>query len=102
MTLETRATIELQDIAAIEVECSKCHTKTAYQIASFNPPIRCSACADHDRQQWLIPGSGEMEDLKRLAEIIRCYGVSTKLPFGLRLELTPKAMQSISASREGA
>lgn len=87
MTTETRTTIEPSDITAIEFECRKCHTRT---IRLFNNwlqgPSECSNCGE----QWMLPTSVDLENVKQLVALIRGFanGEKNGRPFKLRLELS--------------
>jgi DNA replicative helicase MCM subunit Mcm2 (Cdc46/Mcm family) len=86
MTIETRTTLELKDIRAIEFECNTCHTKTVYPIAKYgNPPTHCSHCTEG--RQWIVTGSEEWEELSKLGKTIQ--GASKSAGFTLRLEIAP-------------
>jgi hypothetical protein len=91
MTVETRTMLGLEDIKSVEFECIKCHTKTVFPVQEFKaPPIRCSYC--ENSEQWIVPGSGEWEDLKRLGEILR-HSSKLSQRFAMRLEIKPSASQ---------
>jgi hypothetical protein len=86
MTLETRTTIELGDIRAIEFECAACHARTAIPIEKFNqPPTRCSSC---DSKQWLVMGSQDWEDIRRFVGAIRFFSNRAPETFAIRIEIT--------------
>jgi DNA replicative helicase MCM subunit Mcm2 (Cdc46/Mcm family) len=87
MTVETRTSIEPSDVTAIEFECRICGTKIVLPIKSFDsPPISCSACKQHDRKQWLIPGSQDFADLNVLVHTVRVFSNTAK-PNGFTLRL---------------
>ena len=49
MTIETRSSIELKDIIAFEMECSKCHTRTIRKLQSqFEVPNQSAVIAAVD------------------------------------------------------
>jgi hypothetical protein len=90
MTLETRTTLELKDVKALEFECAKCHTKIAFPITQFSqPPLRCVAC---DGEQWLIGGSQDWESISRFAKAIQWFVSKPPKGFVLRLELTDSSV----------
>ena len=92
MTIETRTTLELKDIRAIEFECNACHTKTLYSVAKYTqPPTHCPHCTEG--RQWIIPGSEEWEGLANLGKVIRR---SKSELFTLRLEIEAVPMPSVS------
>jgi len=94
MTVETKTTLELKDIKAIEFECANCHAKTVFPVAKYeNPPTRCASC---ESPQWLIPGSEEWEGLNRLGKTIRKISESRQPSFTLRLEILNPSMPSVS------
>ena len=89
MTTETRTTIELKDILAIEFECGQCHAKAVWPVnGDPRVPVKCSRGCE---QQWFIVGSPEHEALlglvKRIADCAALDGKNYKL----RLEIkTPR------------
>lgn len=86
MTLETRTTIELGDIKAIEFECAACHAKTTILIEKFTQsPTRCSSC---DSKQWLIHGSQDWDSIKHFVEAIRFFSNRPPEAFAIRIEIT--------------
>jgi hypothetical protein len=85
MTIETRSFIELKDIIAFEMECSKCHTRTIRKLtAQFDVPIKCGNCSGG----WMMHGSAEINGLHEFLTLLQSY---IKTPpnqnFVLRLEV---------------
>jgi hypothetical protein len=60
MTIETRSTIDLDDITAIEYECSKCHCKT---IRALDDKHRVPAVCGNCSRVWMTDGSREHQEL---------------------------------------
>jgi hypothetical protein len=87
MTVETKTSIELADITAVEFECKVCHAKIVFPVENFDsPPISCSACKEHERKQWLIPGSQDFSNLNTLVHTVAVFS-SAKKPNGFNLRL---------------
>lgn len=85
MTIETKTTIELQDVNAIEFECKECGSKITLSFDKFKqPPTRCSVCERGN--QWLIPGDRNFADLMTLGRVIQWFhGQEKPQRFTLRL-----------------
>jgi hypothetical protein len=86
MTIETRSSIELKDIIAFEMECSKCHTRTIRKLQSqFEVPIKCGNCSGG----WMMQGSAEQNSLREFLTQLQSY---IKTPptqnFVMRLEVS--------------
>jgi ribosomal protein L37AE/L43A len=87
MTTETRTTIQPEDILAIEVECSKCHSKVVRRLDQWGKKLfACSSCdADWMAYQDLL------NRLAGLATQVRgFYDLETgerKAPFSVRFEI---------------
>jgi hypothetical protein len=93
MTVETRTTIELGDVKAVEFECSNCHVKTIVPLNKFKqPPISCRGC---NSEQWFVPGSEDFNDLIQMVRSMERFSKPNKL-FSMRFDISPVA------SREGA
>jgi hypothetical protein len=85
MTRETRTTIELGDIAAIEFECTQCHSRTTRLLDKWNQsPASCGNCGE----QWMLTHSGDFKSIDTLANLIRTFS-SHAMPFTMRLEIKP-------------
>jgi DNA replicative helicase MCM subunit Mcm2 (Cdc46/Mcm family) len=97
MTIETRTTLELGDIQAIEFECGSCHTKIVFPIGQFkDPPTRCSACGERSGQ-WLVHGNADFSEIKNLVFIIQSISTRKQEKFAMRFQIT-----NFSASREAS
>lgn len=96
MTVETKTTIELGDIKAVEFECADCGSKAVLPIAKLaTPPMRCSFCQKDT--QWLAPGGRDYSDIVTLGRLIGWFSSGEKpKAFSLRLHVT-----NACASREG-
>lgn len=100
MTIETRATIQLGDILAIEYECPGCHAKSIRPInlpdkSANRVPVACGNC----NAPWMTEHSQVTRDLATLLNLIAILGDGgTRLPFVLRLEVS--GIDKVSA-REG-
>jgi len=68
MTLETRTTITLGDVAAIEYECAHCRSRTIRLLDDqHSVPLRCGNCSS----LWFADNSNEHNDLKLLVSTLR-------------------------------
>ncbi len=85
MTIETRGTIELKDIAAVEYECSKCHAKTIRPLKqeTSNVPGICANC----QQIWFTDGRQETAEFRQFLWLLERYK-SSPLPFILKFEVS--------------
>jgi DNA-directed RNA polymerase subunit RPC12/RpoP len=86
MTAETRTTITLGDIAAVEYECVGCQAKMIRIIEKGHMiPLACGNCG----REWFAKDSNEHRDLSRLTEILKDFPKSSvnKQVF-IRLEIT--------------
>jgi hypothetical protein len=86
MTIETRSSIELGDIVAFEMECSKCHARTIRKLQTiFDVPGKCGNCGGG----WMMQGSSELNSLREFLTQMQSY---IKTPpnqnFVLRLEVS--------------
>jgi len=71
MTVETTTTVEIGDIAEIEIECVACHTRIAWNPRSDDGffPSKCKRC---DRT-FFLQDSVEQKELLQLLSIINRY-----------------------------
>lgn len=86
MTITSTTKISLDDIKAIEFECSECHSRLSVPIKTFgNPPQSCPACSAN--QQWFAQKSEEFVDVTKLGQILRKLTGSSPTTFSMRLEI---------------
>lgn len=98
MVIETKTTLELSDVMAIEFECEVCHTRTALSIANFkNPPMHCPFC--QDSPQWFIAGNRDYTDVVALGRVIQWFSSAEK-PKGFIMRL--HIMNPSASGRAGA
>lgn len=90
MTIETRTSIELSDITALEFECKDCHTRIMFPVAGFkDPPIYCSVCFEKSKKQWMVLGNQDFRDIHTLGHIIQLFsGMNKPDGFVMRLHIT--------------
>jgi hypothetical protein len=95
MTVETRRTIELTDIDAIEYECRKCGATTVRLLdESHRIPVACGNCAT----VWTIETSQEHMDLMRFVSLLRYFPKSTANAH-VRIKLEVRGIEeSVNAS----
>ena len=82
MTVETRTTIELGDINAVEFECKNCRTKTVRQLDKLQVPTSCDNCGD----RWFIDGNPESGELGFFIKKLQYYG-SHDFRYALRFQI---------------
>lgn len=83
MTIETRSTIELKDISAVEFGCPSCGAVIIRKIdQNFRMPSGCFNCD----AQWTVTMSPEQQALTQLFRTLAHYS-SVKFPFRCRLEI---------------
>ncbi len=86
MTSEVRTSVDLNDIAGIEIGCPKCFGSTVLPIAHFNEviPARCVNC-----QEPLIAHVGQ----EQIRTLIRALGVlsasNDALKANIRIQVKP-------------
>jgi hypothetical protein len=84
MTIETKTSIELKDIQAVEVECRQCHAKQIRNIDAFkNFPVVCGNC----ETQLIIPGSRNYEQMMLFVRHIGELAQDEGERFTLRLQI---------------
>jgi len=92
MTFETRATIQICDILAIEYECPKCRAKSVRPIVdpsnregrSNAIPRACGNC----NALWIPENSQVEQDLRELLNSIGEFrSEGERLPFAMRFEI---------------
>lgn len=81
MTVETKTTIQLSDVKAVEFQCRQCHRILPCPIeVTKEPPIHCDCKTPH----WM-PVGGEMYcGVMKLIELIKHYGKANNEPFAMR------------------
>jgi len=85
MTIETKTTIQLNDICTVEFECKKCHSQTVWPIGiAKSPPIKCHC----DEQQWMVHGGDQFMALSRLLQLIQRVSEAKNEPFIMRFGLS--------------
>ena len=86
MTVETRRTIALEDLKAIEYECLYCHTKSVRLLDEKNRVA--SACGNCNRG-WLTDGSREHTELQTFVNVLMSFrNSSINQHVGIRFECT--------------
>jgi hypothetical protein len=84
MTLETRNTIELKDVVAIEYECAGCRAKTVRVLNDKHViPLTCGNC----NTPWFAQGSNEWRHLQDLVATFAELRSSITKEVGVRLEI---------------
>ena len=87
MTTEMRTTIQPEDIQAIEIECSKCHSKIVRRLDQWGKEIvACQSCGDI----WMAY-QDLLKRLPALATQIRGFSNletgERNAPFSIRFEI---------------
>jgi uncharacterized C2H2 Zn-finger protein len=85
VTFETRTTIEIRDIVAVEFECPRCHAKMNIPLNAENiVPLKCNRGCE---PQWYHDNGLEYKDLQKLFELLKQYSKHENKPCAIRLEL---------------
>ncbi len=96
MTIETRTTMELKDIKAIEFECADCHTKVVWSIDQFTDPLFvCHTCSP--KKTLVADRSSDHKAIVNLVQMINQLAQLDPKVFVMRFDVTQS-----SVSREGA
>ena len=81
MTIETKMTIQLSDVKAIEFECNNCHRVVTLPLAvAKEPPAQCECKGP----QWMPYGGSMYSDLSGLMHLIGKFGNIDNEPFTMR------------------
>jgi hypothetical protein len=93
MTIETRATIQLGDVLAVEYRCRTCQAKAVRPLAHFDEngegrphrvPIACGNCG----AAWMMDLSSSDKGLETMFNLVAFFAdPNHKMPFDLRLEV---------------
>ena len=87
MTIETRTTMELKDIKAIEFECATCHTKVVYSIDQFSQPVFvCYTC--HPSKTLISERSTDHKTIVQLVQLINQLSQLERGVFLMRFDIT--------------
>lgn len=85
MTTETRTTIELKDILAVELTCNKCHSKIVRPLTLDNAIV--ARCSRGCQVQWFIDGSVEHQSLISLVRLLHDCAQIKNEHYSLRFEI---------------
>ena len=81
MTIETKTTIQLNDVKAVEFECKNCHRITIVPIqVAKSIPISCQCESPH----WMSVNGEMHQGLIRLMELLGRFGEANREPFSSR------------------
>jgi hypothetical protein len=87
MTIETRTTMELKDIKAIEFECATCHTKVVYSIEKFSDPVfTCYTC--RPSKPLIAERSTDHKAIVQLVQLINQLSELEPGVFVMRFDIT--------------
>ena len=82
MTIETKTTIQLSDVKAVEFECRNCHRIYVYPLeVARNPPISCD-CVPNSR--WMTVGGDMHQRLTNLIGLVQQLSTANNEPFAMR------------------
>jgi hypothetical protein len=87
MTTETRTTIQLSDLKAVEIECTSCHSRIARPIGTLlSPALGCPEC----NSNW-TQFRGTLEFLAKftsqIAKVAAIDDPKNDAPFVVRFEI---------------
>ncbi len=94
MTIETRTTIEPNDVVAVEVLCKGCGCSTSTPLGRWRiEPSGCGNCG----AKWGFVES-DFRQLSQLISLLRSFGstqAAETLPFKLRFEIAQPRKESL-------
>jgi hypothetical protein len=97
MTVETKTTVQLSDIASIEFECNNCHRIISTPLlAAKNPQTECECSS----QQWMTVGGDTYRQLTQLIILVQQFSGSRNEPFTMRFGLKSSASDRASGGRD--
>jgi len=86
MTIETKTTIQISDVKAIEFECKTCHRIVSLPIeVAKEPPFECDC---KNPRQWMSYGGEMYSALSGLMTLLGRFGKVDNEPFAMRLVIT--------------
>lgn len=86
MTVETKTTIQANDIKSIEFECKNCGAMSTWPIkVAKQPPTMCRCSPD---RQWMTIGGASYASIVDFIELIRRMSELEKEPFIMRLGIS--------------
>ncbi len=81
MTVETKTTIEPDDLMTVEFVCKGCNAVRSFPIGKFlGPPLRCE-CRD---ENWMTHSGDIYQSICRLVGLIERMAQAKNEPFVLR------------------
>ena len=97
MTVETKTTIHLSDIATVEIECRDCHRTVITPLdKAKNPQTFC----DCNGKNWMPEGGDTYQRLRKLWSLMQQYAEANNEPFVMRFGLKPSASEAHAASEK--
>lgn len=98
MTVETKTTIELSDVEAVEFECKNCHSVSKWPISiAKSPPLQCHCGSP---SQWMTLGGDMHTNITHLIELMRQLGKAQNEPFAMRFTLKTSASVRVSDGKD--
>jgi len=87
MTAEVKYLLDVDDIMAVQLECSACQVSTSFPLSKLTrAPHECPHC----RIDWIFPETNEEKAISAfLASLSRVAEALQKRPFRLSLEIKP-------------
>lgn len=83
MTIETRTTIQLSDVTAVEFKCKNCGRIISWPIEAAKVPTECD-CRNPPQPAWMPFGGETYADLMKLLSLIKRWGSANNEPFTLQ------------------
>ena len=70
MTIETKTTIQVNDVLTVEFECANCHAITSWPVTvAKNPPTQCYC----GKGQWMVHGGPEYAAITDLIALLQQF-----------------------------
>lgn len=97
MTVETRTTIQLSDVATIEFECGECSRVVSIPLlAARNPQTGCEC----SHNQWMTIGGDTYRQLGQLILMMQQFSGSRNEPFKMRFGLKSSISDRVSSDKD--
>lgn len=93
MTVETRTTIEPQDILKIEIECVQCKGRYVLPLNNFaKVPLTCPSCPASWREF-----QEKFEKLLYYTDLFKAFSLQTEKPVSIRFEIANQSIKPLAS-----
>ena len=95
MTVETRTTIQLSDVTAVEFKCKSCGRVLSWPIEAAKVPTECD-CRGYMQPGWMPIGSETYAGLVKLLDLIKQWGRADNESFTLQFVVRGLSAPAVS------